>query len=729
MRPPPPAVTRRRRMARHLVAPARPARAGGARRLRRAARSSRSSPGGPRWLASMLELREPGRPREAPALPLRRVVRRRVPLARLHRVLPAWRPARAAKRRPTGCRGARWRTASSRGPSPSPPRASARGICSSPPPDRLSGIFPPGYPLLLAPAFLVGAPMLVGPLLAARLVVATWLLARELALERGRRPRREPSGSARVAAGLSILSAALRYHTADALPYGAPRRSRVAMALGLRAARAADGRAAPLRRGRARRRLPRRDAAGVGHRVGVVVAVARGRRRRARARASLAGACGAALPGRLLLLAAQPRGGRPVPSRPRWPSYCRAAFEPHPPFSPRAAAIATAAPPARAPARRRQLRADRAPARLLLRCRASVHRRRRDSRRWSSPGHRVLSSLAPLAPARRRRLRGAGASLLVAVVPVEHALIALALAPPVAARWLAPAVVAFAPRARRLRGARVPRPREPSRRATSGARATSRTSRARPTSRTACSSSTTTRASSSPTTRASRPATTSRPCACAATTTIGCSTTCSATRQTQRYIAHGDRTVLDAPSWTPPGGRRHVAVRGRERLASRRAHWRGPCRGARRRRRPARPTGTPSLVAARRRRRGDRDDRAARPARARRRPSATTWVVTPRVIPAGRHGRRRRSPLVATPDGPPAGPVDLDGRARRPPTCIDLPGPAGRARRATDARLAGASRPTAARSPLDRTTLDAPSEPPRIVAPVDDAGNAGVSIV
>jgi hypothetical protein len=52
-------------------------------------------------------------------------------------------------------------------------------------PDHLAGVFPPGYPLLLAPAFLVGAPMLVGPLVAAAIVVATWMLAREVALAAG----------------------------------------------------------------------------------------------------------------------------------------------------------------------------------------------------------------------------------------------------------------------------------------------------------------------------------------------------------------------------------------------------------------------------------------------------------------------------------------------------------------------------------------------------------------
>src|SRR5580704_7183404 len=52
-------------------------------------------------------------------------------------------------------------------------------------PDRLSGILPPALSLLLAVGFLVGAPMLVGPLVAAALVVSTWLLARELATAAG----------------------------------------------------------------------------------------------------------------------------------------------------------------------------------------------------------------------------------------------------------------------------------------------------------------------------------------------------------------------------------------------------------------------------------------------------------------------------------------------------------------------------------------------------------------
>ncbi|MGD0674955.1 MAG: hypothetical protein ABSC94_06015 [Polyangiaceae bacterium] len=84
---------------------------------------------------------------------------------------------------------------------------------------RLAGIFPPGFPLLLAIGFFVGAPMVVGPALAAAIVVASWRLGRELAAGVGGEDRVEATG--RIAVGLSTVCAALRYHTADALPFGA----------------------------------------------------------------------------------------------------------------------------------------------------------------------------------------------------------------------------------------------------------------------------------------------------------------------------------------------------------------------------------------------------------------------------------------------------------------------------------------------------------------------------
>jgi len=78
-------------------------------------------------------------------------------------------------------------------------------------PHSLSVIFPPGYAAVLAAGFLLHAPMLVGPVLAALVVLVTHALARELS---GR------ADVARVAASLSLLCAALRYHTADTMSHG-----------------------------------------------------------------------------------------------------------------------------------------------------------------------------------------------------------------------------------------------------------------------------------------------------------------------------------------------------------------------------------------------------------------------------------------------------------------------------------------------------------------------------
>lgn len=87
----------------------------------------------------------------------------------------------------------------------------------------LGGLFPPGYPLLLALGFLVGAPMVVGPALAFALVACTHGLAREMAaaaLEEDIRSARVEA-VARCAACFSVVSAALRYHTADTMSHGA----------------------------------------------------------------------------------------------------------------------------------------------------------------------------------------------------------------------------------------------------------------------------------------------------------------------------------------------------------------------------------------------------------------------------------------------------------------------------------------------------------------------------
>ena len=76
---------------------------------------------------------------------------------------------------------------------------------------RLSVIFPPGYPLVLSLGFLIGRPMWVGPALAFGLVIATYFLARRLF---------EDERVALGAAALSLLCAALRYHTADTMAHG-----------------------------------------------------------------------------------------------------------------------------------------------------------------------------------------------------------------------------------------------------------------------------------------------------------------------------------------------------------------------------------------------------------------------------------------------------------------------------------------------------------------------------
>jgi hypothetical protein len=84
-------------------------------------------------------------------------------------------------------------------------------------PGKLSVIFPPGYPLLLALGFLVGAPMVIGPLLAAAIVLGTYWLTRELCDWDD--PQAPAVGA--LAAAFSLLCAALRYHTADTMAHGA----------------------------------------------------------------------------------------------------------------------------------------------------------------------------------------------------------------------------------------------------------------------------------------------------------------------------------------------------------------------------------------------------------------------------------------------------------------------------------------------------------------------------
>lgn len=92
------------------------------------------------------------------------------------------------------------------------PSASFRGrfLLSSADGRELSVLFPPGYPLLLALGMLVGAPLLVGPLLGALLVAATYFLARRVSAD----PKLPW-----LAAVLSALCAALRYHSADTMSH------------------------------------------------------------------------------------------------------------------------------------------------------------------------------------------------------------------------------------------------------------------------------------------------------------------------------------------------------------------------------------------------------------------------------------------------------------------------------------------------------------------------------
>ena len=85
----------------------------------------------------------------------------------------------------------------------------------------MAGIFPPGYPILLALGFGMGAPMVVGPALAAALVIATYRLARTVAEDMHGASPDLVEAVARTAALLSIVCGALRYHTADTMSHGA----------------------------------------------------------------------------------------------------------------------------------------------------------------------------------------------------------------------------------------------------------------------------------------------------------------------------------------------------------------------------------------------------------------------------------------------------------------------------------------------------------------------------
>jgi hypothetical protein len=83
-----------------------------------------------------------------------------------------------------------------------------------------SVIFPPGYPAILAIGFVLGAPLAIGPLLAAAVTAATMSLCQRV-IRYGPSSWREQEGSLIVGSGvLSVVCAALRYHTADTMSHG-----------------------------------------------------------------------------------------------------------------------------------------------------------------------------------------------------------------------------------------------------------------------------------------------------------------------------------------------------------------------------------------------------------------------------------------------------------------------------------------------------------------------------
>jgi hypothetical protein len=82
---------------------------------------------------------------------------------------------------------------------------------------RAAVLFPPGYPAVLALGFLARAPLAVGPVIAAAVAIATFDLAGHLA-----RSLRQPAtpSAAQLAILLSVTCGALRYHTADTMSHG-----------------------------------------------------------------------------------------------------------------------------------------------------------------------------------------------------------------------------------------------------------------------------------------------------------------------------------------------------------------------------------------------------------------------------------------------------------------------------------------------------------------------------
>jgi hypothetical protein len=101
------------------------------------------------------------------------------------------------------------------------PSASTRGrfLLYDAEQNRIAGLFPPGYPALLAVAVRLGAPLALGPVLAALLALATVRLVRLVAEDAGLEGAHAEL-VARAAGLLSVVCAALRYHTADTMSHG-----------------------------------------------------------------------------------------------------------------------------------------------------------------------------------------------------------------------------------------------------------------------------------------------------------------------------------------------------------------------------------------------------------------------------------------------------------------------------------------------------------------------------
>ena len=156
-----------------------------------------------------------------------------VPVARLHRVLPARRPARPARARRTGCRAARCRTASSRGRRPSPRRASARGTCFPRCPIASPGSCRPATRSCWPRGSSSARPCSSGRCSPRRSSMPPGRSrARWRSLRARRRPRAE-ADRARRGRALDRLGRACAWRTADALPHGA---AAVAVDAGARAA-------------------------------------------------------------------------------------------------------------------------------------------------------------------------------------------------------------------------------------------------------------------------------------------------------------------------------------------------------------------------------------------------------------------------------------------------------------------------------------------------------------